>query len=292
MLSTNPESEEAASPAAPLQPNFRGRWWLRIALFVLHIAILLGAGVLFVPDQHAFEFGYSYGAVLFFSSIFLWFMLLVAQTRRGIFIFCGLILGQAGLVVLVGLQFQATDRVLQSFEEELTVKRAEWAKTMEPYRMDALFDMTSGRRELSYAELQELQRRAREGGTKLGELKSYMERSTADHERRLAAVDSRAARNFRLGVESSRQVSDEQMKLLQESRTESEQLVVFLIDRYGQYAQTSKGLKFKKDEDARYFSNQLNAIASSQERLASINHRVEQGMKGWDNPSTDKSPDR
>jgi len=275
MLSTNPESVEAASLAAPPQPNFRGRWWLRIALFVLHIIILLGAGILFVPDQHAFEFGYTYGDVLIFCSIFLWCLLFLAQTRRGIFVFCGLILGQAGLVVMLGLQFQATDRVLQSFGEELTVKRSEWAKKMEPYRMDALFDMTSGRRELSFTELQELRSRARSGGTKLSELKSDIERSTADQERRLAAVDSRAARNFRLGVESSRQVSDEQMKLLQQSLTESEQLVVFLIDRYGQYAQTSKGLKFKKDEDAQNFNNQLNAIASSQERLASINHRVE-----------------
>jgi len=275
MLSTNPETVEAASPAAHPQPNFRGRWWLRIALFVLHIVIVLGAGVLFIPDQHAFEFGYSYGFVLLCSSIFLWCLLFLAQTRRGIFVFCGLILGQAGLVVLVGLQFQATDRVLQSFWEELTVKRAEWTKKMEPYRMDALFDMASGRRELSFTELQELQSRARDGRTKLGELKSDTERFTADEERRLAAVDSRAARDFRLGVESSRQVSDEQIKLIQVGLTESEQLVLFLIDRYGQYAQTSKGLKFKKDEDSQYFRNQLNAIASSQERLASINHRVE-----------------
>lgn len=275
MLSTNPETVEAASPAAPPQANFRGWWWLRIVLFVLHNVIVLGSGVLFIPDQHAFEFGYSYGSVLLCSSIFLWCLLFLAQTRRGIFVFCGLILGQAGLVVLVGMQFQATDRVLQSFGEELTVKRAEWAKKMESYRMDALFDMTSGRRELSFTELQELQTRARDGRTKLGELKSDAERFTADAERRLAAVDSRAGRDFRRGVESSRQVSDEQFKLIQESLTESEQLVVFLIDRYGQYAQTSKGLKFKKDKDAQYFSNQLNAIASSQERIASINHRVE-----------------
>jgi len=276
MLSANPETVEAASPATPPQPNFRGRWWIRIALFVLHIAIVLGAGVLFTPDQYAFQFGYLYGSVLLYSSIFLWCLLFFAQTRRGIFVFCGLVLVQAGLVVLVGLQFQATDRVLQSFDGELAAKRAEWAKKMEPYRMDALFDMTSGKRELSITELQELHSRARHGRTKLGELKSDIERFTADEERRLAAVNSWAAHDFRLGAENSRQVTDEQMKLLQDFLTESEQLVVFLIDRYGQYAQTSKGLKFKKAEDAQYFSNQSKAIASSQERLASINHRVEQ----------------
>jgi hypothetical protein len=276
MLPTNPESIEAASPAASPQPNFRGRWWLRVVLLVLHIALVLGAAVSFIPGQDAFQFGYTYGSVVLCSCIFLWCVLFFAQTRRGMFAFCGLVLGQAGLVVLVGLHFQATDRVLQSFGEQLTAKRAEWTKKMEPYRMDSLFDMTSGKRELSFTELQELQSRARGGRAKLAELKSDIERFTADEERRLAAVDSRAARDFRHGVESSQQVSDEQMKLMQDCLTESEQLVVFLIDRYGQYVQTSKGLKFKKDEDGQYFTSQLNAITRSQERLASINHRVEQ----------------
>lgn len=276
MLPITPESMEAPSPAGSPHPNFRVRWWLRVVLFVLHIALVLGAAVSFIPGQDAFMFGYTYGSVLLCSFIFLWFVLFFVQTRRGMFTFCGLVLGQAGLVVLVGLHFQTTDRVLQSFGEQVTAKRAEWTKKMEPYRMDSLFDMTSGKRELSFTELQELQSRASGGRAKLTELKSDIERLMADEERRLAAVDSRAARDFRHGVESSQQVCDEQMKLMQDGFTESEQLVVFLIDRYGQYVQTSKGLKFKKDEDGQYFTNQLNAIAKSQERLASINHRVEQ----------------
>lgn len=274
MLSTKPETVETANLSAPHQPNVRGRWIMRIVLLILHIVVVLGAASL-TPDGYYFQLGeYTFGVVIF-GSVLLWLLLFLAKTRRGIVLFCGLVLGQAGFVALVGLHLRAEDRALQSFGEELTVKRAECAKKMEPYRMDALFDMTSGRRKLSFMELQELQSRARDGRTKLGELKSDAERFTAGEERRLAAVDSRAGRDFRLGVESSRQVSDEQFKLIQESLTESEQLVVFLIDRYGQYAETSKGLKFKTDKDAQYFSNQLNTIASSQERLASINHRVE-----------------
>ena len=271
----NLETVETASPATPSQPNFRGRWWIRIALFVVHIVIVLGASFFFTPAQYAFQFGYSYGQILLCSSILLWFLLLVAQTRRGVLVFCGLVLAQAGLVVLAGLQFQASDRALQSLKEELekdrTMKIAEWTKMMEPYRMDALFDMTSGKRELSLTELQELQRRARDGRAKMSELKSDWPRFMADEERRVAAVDSQAARGFRLGVENSQQAWDELMKLSQDSFTESEELVVFLIDRYGQYAQTSKGLKFKKVEDAQYFNSQLKAIASLQQRLASIN---------------------
>src|SRR5262249_114062 len=100
-----------------------------------------------------------------------------------------------------------------------------------------------------------------------------MDRLTDDEERRIAAVNSREAHNFRLGVESSRQVADEGMKLMQDYFTDSEQLAGFLIDRQCQYAQTSRGLKFKKDEDVEYFNNQLNAIARLQKQLASINQR-------------------
>src|SRR5215469_13827219 len=267
----NLETVEAANPNTPPQPNVRVRWWLRVALFVVHIVIVLGASFFFTPAQYAFQVGYSYGQILLYSSIVLWGLLFCAQTRRGIFVFCGLVLIQAGFVALVGLQFQATDRVLQSFGEELTVKRAEGTKKMEQYRIDALFDMTSGKRELSFTELQELQSRARDGRTKLGELKSELDRLMDDEERRIAAVNSTEAHNFRLGVESSRQVSDEEMKLMQDYFTDSEQLAGFLIDRHGQYAQTSRGLKFTKDEDVEYFNNQLNAIARLQKQLASNN---------------------
>src|SRR6516164_11148926 len=114
----NLETVEEASPVTPPQPNFRGRWWIRIALFLLHIVIVLGVSA-FSVAQHAYEFGYSYGQILLCSSILLWFLLLAAQTRRGIFVFCGLVLAQAGLVVLIGLHFQASDRALQSLKEEL-----------------------------------------------------------------------------------------------------------------------------------------------------------------------------
>jgi hypothetical protein len=274
MQSPNPEITEEGAFGAPVQSTFRVPWWIRIALFILHIVTVFGAASL-TPEGYFFELGEYTGTLLIFGSIPLWWLLFSAKTRRGIFLFCVFVLAQAGMVALVGLHFRAEDRMLQPIVAEISAKRREWVGAMEPFRMDALFEMTSGKRELSLTELQELQSRARDGGTKLGELKSDIERFTADQERRLAAVDSRAARDFHLGVESSRQVSDEQMKLLQESLTKSEQLVVFLIDRYGQYAQTSKGLKFKKYEDALDFNNQLNAIASSQERLASINHRVE-----------------
>jgi len=269
MLSTNPETVEAASPGTPAQPNFRGRWWIRIALFVLHIAVL-GAGFLFTPAQYAFDFGYSYGSVLVLSSIFLWCLLIVAQTRRGIFVFCGLVLVQAGLVALVGLQFRAEDRVLQSIGEGITIKRSEWASQLQQFRMDPLSEMTLGKRKLSITQLQELKVRARDGKAQVDIVEADVIRSRAEMERRISAVSARAADNFRRGVESSRPLYAKEMELTRDYFTECEQLAGFLIDREGQYSQTPKGLRFKKAEDVQRFNDQINAIALLQKQLASL----------------------
>jgi len=267
MQSSDPEIMMAGDFLAAPQPNLQGRWWIRVALLVLHVAIV-GAATSLTPGEHALEFGASTGPVLLISSIFLWVLLFCARTRRGILLFCSLLLIQAGCIALVGLNFRAEDRVLRQIMEELDLKKREWASQMEPFRMDALFEMTSGKRQLSTRQLQELQRRAQDGKTKVGDLEADMLRSTADAGRRLAAVSSRAARNFRLGVESTRPVVEEQLRLLKDYFTESEQLAGFLIDRYGEYAQTSQGLKFNRNEDAQSFNNRLNSIARLQEQFA------------------------
>jgi hypothetical protein len=267
MQSSDPEIVIAGDFPAALQPNFQGRWWIRVALLVLHIAIV-GAAMSLTPGEHAFEFGALAGSVLLLSTIFLWVLLFCAQTRRGILLFCSLSLIQAGFVALVGLNFRAEDRVLRQVMEELDLKKREWASQMKPFRLDALFEMTSGKRQLNKRQLQEFQSRAQDGKAKVGELEADIQRSTADAGRRIAAVSSRAARNFRLGVESTRPIVEEQLRVMKDYFTESEQLAGFLIDRYGEYAQTSQGLKFKRNEDAQSFSNRLKAIARLQEQLA------------------------
>jgi hypothetical protein len=272
MLSTNPETVEAANPATPPQPNFRVRWWLRTALFTLQIAILLVAGLSCVPDQHAFQFGYSYGFVLICSSIFLWCLLVFTQTRRGIFVFCGLVLVQAGLVVLVGLQSQARDRALDPILEEFTKKQYELASQLGQFRLDPLFEMTSGKRQLSITQLQELRVRARDGQAQVDIVKADMIRSRADFEHRVSAVSAREARNFRLGYETSAPVFDKAMDELKAYFTECEELLAFLIDRQGQYSQTPDGLKFKRAEDAQFFNNHARAIALLGKEIAALEH--------------------
>ena len=164
--------------------------------------------------------------------------------------------------------------MLKPIGEELSAKRREWAAEMEPFRMDALFEMTSGKRELSLEELQELQSRARKGQIKLGEVNSDMTRTRAEAERRMAAVNSRAAHNFHLGIESTRKLYDDEMKTTLDYLAGSGQLAEFLANRRGQYAQTSRGPIFKKDEDQQSFDNQLHSIALLQDHLSSLSHRI------------------
>ena len=86
----------------------------------------------------------------------------------------------------------------------------------------------------------------------------------------LPAADD--ARDFQSGVESTRPESDETMKLMQDYFTQIEQLTGFLIDRRGRYSQTTKGLVFKRDEDAQVFNKYVDIIAHLQEQLNSRSH--------------------
>jgi hypothetical protein len=266
---------EGALAGAP-GPNVRVSWWTRIVLFILHIVAVFGAASL-TPEGHFFELGEYTGALLIFGSITLWWFLFSSKTRRGIFLSCVFVVAQAGTVALVGLHFRAEDRMLKPIGDELSAKRREWVAEMEPFRMDALFEMTSGKRELSLTELQELQNRAKNGQIKLGEVESDMVRTRADAERRIATVNSRAAHNFHLGVESTRQLYDEEIKTTRDYLAYSEQLAGFLFNRRGQYAQTSRGPIFKKAEDQQSFDDQLHSIAILQDHLSSLSHRIPPG---------------
>jgi len=275
MLSTNPETVEAANPAAPPQPNFRGRWMVRIALLILHIVVVFGAASL-TPAGYDFELGKYTGGVVIFGSILLWWLLFATKTRRGIVLFCSLVLGQAGFVALVGLHLRAEDRVEQSILEELAMKRREWASQSNLFRMDALFEMTSGKRKLTIMQLQELKIRARDGKANVDIVESDEIRFSAEAERRLASVSARAAQNFQLGVESTKQRYgyEQKMGLAKDYFTKCEQLAGLLIDRQGQYSQTPEGLRFKKAEDVQWFNDQIKAISVLQKQIAPLEHQL------------------
>ncbi len=246
---------------------------VRIALLILHIFVVFGTASL-TPAGYYFQLGEYTGGAVIFGSILLWWLLFAAKTRREIVLFCSLALGQAGFVALVGLHLQAEDRTSKSIGEEIAAKRLEWASQLNLSRMDPLFEMTSGKRKLSITELQELKIRARDGEAQVDLVASDVIRSRADAERRLSAVSARAAQDFRLGVESTKQLYEQEMRLVKEYFTECENLVVFLIDRKGQYSQTSKGLRFNRAEDVQLFNDRIDAITLLRKQLASLQHQL------------------
>jgi len=260
------------SVAAP-SPGFRGRWWTRAVLFVLHI-VILAAAISLTPSDYDFRLGYYTGSILVFSSIFLWWLLFSAKTRRGICLYCILALVQAAFMAFVGLHFQAEDRLLRAIMSEFAKKRIEWASQMDQFSMDPLFEMTSGKRQVTIKELRELQTRARAAKGKLTEIQAEYMRAIAEADTSIRAVSSGAARDFRSGVESTQSESDETMKLTQDYFTQIEQLTGFLIGRQGRYSQTTNGLVFKSDEDAQVFNKQVETIAQLQEQLKSRQQSV------------------
>jgi hypothetical protein len=273
MLPTNPEQVNAADPTTVPVPDFRRHWVERITLLILHIVALIAAGSL-TPAGYYFRLGEYTGSLVIIGCFILWWLLFAAKTRRGIALFCSLALGQAGFVALVGLHLQAEDRTGKSIGEEVAAKRLEWASQLNLSRMDPLFEMTSGKRNLNITELRELKIRARDGEAQVDLVGSDVIRSRADMERRLSAVSARAAQDFRLGVERNKQPYEQEMRLVKEYFTECENLVVFLIDRKGQYSQTSKGLRFNRAEDVQLFNDRIDAITLLRKQLASFQHQL------------------
>lgn len=86
-------------------------------------------------------------------------------------------------------------------------------------------------------------------------------RTRAEAERRFVSVSTRAAQDFRLGVESTRLLYAQEMRLVKDYFCECEQLAGVLIDREGQYSQTTGGLRFDKAKDVQSFNDQIKAIS-------------------------------
>jgi hypothetical protein len=91
------------------------RWWVRILLFVGHLA-LLAAALSLTPDHHSVRLGATTGVVIFPGMVFLWGLLWFARTRGLALLFCSLVLAQAGIIALVAMHFRASARLLQEIQ--------------------------------------------------------------------------------------------------------------------------------------------------------------------------------
>ena len=143
---------------------------------------------------------------------------------------------------------------------------------MGQFHVDPLFEMISGKRQLSVEQLRELQTQAQGGRANLTEVHSEVILSVDDAQRRIAGVSSVGARDFRAGFDSTR--FEEQVKLTQDYFAETDQLIEFLIDRQGQYSQTPSGLVFKRDVDAEAFNKQVDGINHLREQANSLLHSI------------------
>ncbi len=276
--------EPHSKPMLPLDPpvvpyhDSWGRAWIRIALLVLHVAVL-AAAIALTPAGYFFELGSYVGTVLFLGSVFLWFLLYSLNTRRGVLVFCALALAQAGLIAFIGMRFRIENRALQQIMAEAIQQRKEWETQMRPFSMDSLFEMCSGKRQLSSEELQELHTRARAAETKVNDLESAEIRWVAETEIRVAAVSPGAARDSQRGVDSRQSESNKIMKVTRDYFTETEQLTGFLIERQRRYRVTSEGLVFDRTADAQAFDEKIDTIARLQEQLNASNRKAEEALR-------------
>lgn len=253
------------------------RAWIRIALFALHVACLVTT-IASTPSGYFFELGESSGSILLFGCLFLWSLLYFTRSRRGIFVFCALALAQTGLIASIVVRFRSEDHALQPIMAEFGQQQNRWETQMRQFRMDPLFEMCSGKRQLDGGQLRVLHVQAKAAEMKLEELQDERSRWAALAESRLAAVSPGAAREFKLGVEESRSESNEVMKLTRTYYDEIRQLIGLLIERQGRYRVTEEGLVFKRSEDAQAFKERFDAVARVEEQLNSHRHKAEETL--------------
>lgn len=191
-------------------------------------------------------------------------------------IFAGVAIAQLAFITFVGLHFRSEDKALQAVMADAVRLRQQDAAAIAPFAMDPLFEMCSGTRPLNLQELAELRSRAQRGRAKLQELDSVHKQWLEEMETRLRSVGPAVAREFREGVASTQNESDEMMRISQNFFIQAEQLASFLIDHQHQYHATSAGLVFNKSEDQQTFNHQIDSISQLQAQFQAYAQKAEQ----------------
>jgi hypothetical protein len=254
----------------PVSPR-RYTWIIRIGLFLLHI-VLLAAAVSVTPQGYAMQLGADTGSIIFFGTPILWFVLFGWNSRNARLAFCALAVAQTGLIALVGWHFRSEEALLQQVMTEAEQQKQQWATEMSQFRMDALFDVLSGKRPLRAGELEEFRVRANGGRQKAQEVSSELEALVTRAESRLSP---RQAADFQRGVESSRPDEEKDMKAVQDYFVEIDKLIGFLIERQEHYRITSSGIEFEIDGDSQTYNARMDAIRDLQKQLLSSLEKAE-----------------
>jgi hypothetical protein len=272
-----PANCSSDSAPAQLSSGAWGHWWVRALLFVFHLALLVEAASL-TPEDYFVRLGAAAGGLILIGTPFLWFLLWFARTRMLVLLFCGFVLGQTGITALVALTFRAEAEVMQQVSTEGAQRQKEAAAQIADLHLDRVFKMLKPENGLHPEDLPDLQARARFAQVKLRELQATHETWLKDAEKRIAAVNTRAAINFRRGVESSRERSEQIQKVTQDYYTGIDRLVTLLIDRQGSYRITSSGLMFNRGQDADMFNQILDSLKAMEERINAEGQRQSELM--------------
>jgi hypothetical protein len=248
---------------------------IRIGLFLLHVVLLVAAFSV-TPQGYFVQLGAYTGSIVVFGTPVLWLVLFVGNSRKARLAFCALAVAQTGLIALVGWHFRSEDALLQQVMTEVGQQKQRWATEMSQFRMDALFDVLSGKRPLRAGELEELRVRANGGRQKAQEVSSELEALVTRAESRLTA---RQAADFQRGVERSRPDEEKDMKALQDYFVEIDKLIRFLIEREQHYRLTSSGIAFDIDADAEAYNARINAITDLEKQIVSSQQKAEEAWR-------------
>lgn len=263
-----PSSTSSCSVECAARPASRtwGAWWIRVLLFIAHLALLLAVASL-TPADYFFQLGAVTGSVILVGTLFLWLLLGFARQRRTVLLFCGLVLAQTGFAVFVAMQFRAEDRVVREIVAEKAQRQKSWETQMANLHLDRVFEMLTPENEFHPEELPGLLEQARAANFIDREQWVQTEAWANEAEKRLAAVNLRAAADFRRGFESTRARNERIQELNRDYSTGVEKLLTLLIDRQGHYHFTRTGPAFDRQQDANAYNQVFQSLNTMKEEI-------------------------
>jgi hypothetical protein len=252
-----------------------GRWWIRVLLFLAHLALLLWAASL-TPDGYFFQLGEIAGMVMFFGSLCLWFFLWFVRKRSTVLLFCALAVAQSGLVAVIGLQFRKEDRALQGVMADLDQRQKTGETQMASFHVERVMEMLAPGNEFHREELPGLRERAHAATIANTEYWAQFKASVNDAEKRLGAVSLKAASDFRRGFESNSARNERIQELNTDYLSEIEKLTTLLIDAQGHYHSTKSGLAFERKRDLDTFNQILDNLNTIRTKLTELRPQPQQ----------------
>jgi multisubunit Na+/H+ antiporter MnhG subunit len=246
-----------------------GRWWVRLLLFVAHLALLV-ASISLAPDAYAYQLGATVGPVIVFGTLLLWFLVWFARTRPLVLLFCSLILVQAGITSLVSLHFRSEARlsreVAKEVAKEVAQRRQQIVKSIAGLHLERVFEMLTPGNQFHPEELPQLLDGARSAKIKIHEMQASWQAWLKEEEQRIAAEDMQEAASFRKGVEDQNEHIERDQKRLDDYVDEIEKLIAHLIDRQGHY-RFRGGLVFDTARDADTYNQIRDSLTKMGEQL-------------------------